>query len=64
MVKKRDLLKRIENLESANKTLTTLLTEMNEKVTYLWKQDEYKQEDLSSILNEWINGEEKGGENK
>lgn len=64
MVKKKDLLKRIENLESANKTLTTLLTEMNEKVTYLWKQDEYKQEDLSSILNEWINGEEKGGENK
>lgn len=68
-IKKKDLLKKIETLEtrvnglqSSNKTLLDMITKMNEKVTYLWNQDQYKKEDMDSILDEWMNGAKEEGD--
>lgn len=68
-IKKKDLLKKIETLEtrvnglqSSNKTLLDMITKMNEKVTYLWNQDQYKKDDMDSILDEWMNGAKKEGD--
>lgn len=69
MVRKKDLLNRIEFLnsrlnavESSNKLLLEMVTKMNEKVTFLWNQDQYKKEDIDSILDEWVNGAREEGE--
>lgn len=69
MVRKKDLLNRIEFLnsrlnavESSNKLLLEMVTKMNEKVTFLWNQDQYKKEDMDSILDEWVNGAREEGE--
>lgn len=64
MVRKKDLLKRIENLESSNKALLTLIAEMNEKLSYVWKEEKYKEEDYKSLLDEWVNGKEEEGDDK
>lgn len=68
-IKKKDLLKKIETLEtrvnvlqSSNKTLLDMITKMNEKVTYLWNQDQYKKDDMDSILDEWMNGAKEEGD--
>ena len=69
MVRKKDLLNRIEFLnsrlnavETSNKLLLEMVTKMNEKVTFLWNQDQYKKEDIDSILDEWVNGAREEGE--
>ena len=64
MVRKKDLLKRIENLESSNKALLTLIAEMNDKLSYVWKEEKYKEEDYKSLLDEWVNGKEEEGDDK
>ncbi len=78
MVRKKDLLKQIENLketnnilagkvsnlEKANKTLLEIITKMDERVTFLWNQDQYKNNDMNSILDEWLNGKEEDGDGK
>lgn len=69
MVRKKNLLNRIEFLnsrlnavETSNKLLLEMVTKMNEKVTFLWNQDQYKKEDMDSILDEWVNGAREEGE--
>lgn len=78
MVRKRDLLKQIENLketnnilvgkisnlEKANKTLLEIVSKMDERVTFLWNQDQYKKNDMDSILDEWMNGAKEEGDDK
>lgn len=78
MVRKKDLLKQIENLketnnilagkvsnlEKANKTLLEIVSKMDERVTFLWNQDQYKKNDMDSILDEWMNGAKEEGEDK
>lgn len=61
-IKKKDLLKKINDVEKFNKTLLDMITKMNEKVTYLWNQDQYKKEDMDSILDEWMNGAKEEGD--
>ena len=53
---------KVSGLESANETLLEMVTKMNEKVTFLWNQDQYKKEDMDSILDEWVNGAREEGE--
>ena len=69
MVRKKELLKKIEELESklsdvetSNKMLLDLMAKMNEKVTYLWNQDQYKGDEMDSILDEWVNGAKEEGD--
>jgi uncharacterized Fe-S radical SAM superfamily protein PflX len=78
MVRKKDLLKQIENLketnnilvgkvsnlEKANKTLLEIVSKMDERVTFLWNQDQYKKNDMDSILDEWMNGAKEEGDDK
>ena len=92
MVRKRDLLNRIEFLESrmnavenSNKILCEMLTNLQakiksledissnldksvsgmlEKIDFLWKEEQYKDEEMNSILDEWLNGKEEDGDGK
>ena len=82
-IKKKDLLKKINDVETSNKTLLKIIdglntrikllentsadldenvSKMREKVTYLWNQDQYKKEDMDSILDEWMNGAKEEGD--
>jgi chaperonin cofactor prefoldin len=92
MVRKRELLNRIEFLESrmnavenSNKILCEMLTNLQtkiksledissnldknvsrmlEKVDFMWKEEQYKEEEMDSILDEWLNGKEEDGDGK
>lgn len=92
MVRKRDLLNRIEFLESrmnavenSNKILCEMfsnlqtkikvledissnldknVSRMLEKVDFMWKEEQYKEEEMDSILDEWMNGAKEEGDGK
>lgn len=92
MVRKRDLLNRIEFLESrmnavenSNKILCEMLTNLQtkiksledissnldknvsgmlEKIDFMWKEEQYKEEEMDSILDEWMNGAKEEGDDK
>lgn len=92
MVRKRDLLNKIEFLESrmnavenSNKILCEMfsnlqtkikvledissnldknVSRMLEKVDFMWKEEQYKEEEMDSILDEWMNGAKEEGDDK
>lgn len=74
MVRKKDLVARIdflievtERLSKENKELqekalnmSSIITEMTEKVEFLWHQSDYDKKESDNIYDEWLNGSKEG----
>lgn len=55
---------RLKSLEVFNDSFEKVLSGMSEKIDFMWKEEQYKEEDMDSILDEWLNGKDEDGDDK
>ena len=59
-----NLQNKIKVLEDISYNLDKNVSRMLEKVDFMWKEEQYKEEEMDSILDEWMNGAKEEGDDK
>lgn len=59
-----NLQNKIKVLEDISSNLDKNVSRMLEKVDFMWKEEQYKEEEMDSILDEWMNGAKEEGDDK